>query len=77
MHARRVTHRECIRVRLRAPHGIGSVQTFWGRHLNIGPDRTVEMSADDAKYLIPDGWTRLAQWESDEIDGRALGALSS
>jgi len=38
------------------------VQTFSGRHLYIGPDGTVEMSAEDAKYLIRDGWTKLAEW---------------
>ena len=51
-------------VRLKAPAGIGSVQTFSGRHLNIGSDGTVEMSVDDAKYLIPYGWTKLAEWKS-------------
>jgi predicted phage terminase large subunit-like protein len=54
------------RVRLRAPSGMGSVQTFSGRHINVGPDGTIEMSADDAKYLIRDGWTKLAEWTSDE-----------
>ena len=38
-----------------------------GRHLNIQPDGTVEMSADDAKYLIPHGWTKLAEWSRDEM----------
>jgi hypothetical protein len=40
------------------------VQTFSGRHLNIGSDGTVEMSVDDAKYLILYGWTKLAEWKS-------------
>jgi hypothetical protein len=41
-------------VRLRAPSGrLG--QTFSGRHINVGPDGTIEMSAEDAKYLIRDG----------------------
>jgi hypothetical protein len=52
----------CARVRLRAPPGIGSVQTFSGRRLNVGNDGTVEMSADDAKYLIPYGWTKIEEW---------------
>jgi hypothetical protein len=43
------------------------VQTFSGRHLNIQPDGTVEMSADDAKYLTPHGWTKLAEWSRDEM----------
>ena len=58
---------ERSRVRLRAPPGTGAVQTFSGRHLNIQPDGTVEMSADDAKYLIPHGWTKLAEWNRDEM----------
>jgi hypothetical protein len=49
-------------VRLRAPHGIGSVQTFSGRHLTVSPDGTVEMSAEDSEYLIRAGWTKLAEW---------------
>jgi len=51
-------------VRLKAPAGIGAVQTFSGRHLNVKEDGTVEMSADDAQYLIPYGWTKLAEWKS-------------
>ena len=58
---------ERSRVRLRAPPGIGAVQTFSGRHLNFQPDGTVEMSADDAQYLIPHGWTKLAEWSRDEM----------
>jgi len=57
---------EQCHVRLQAPPGIGSVHTFSGRHLNVGPDGTVEMSADDAQYFIRAGWTKLAEWESDE-----------
>jgi predicted phage terminase large subunit-like protein len=63
--AERNPQRECFSVRLRAPPGIGSVQTFSGRHLNVGADGTVEMSAEDAKYLIAAGWTMLAEWKSD------------
>ena len=33
---------------------------------DFGPDRTVEMSAEDAKYLIREGWTKLAEWTGDE-----------
>ena len=50
---------ERFRVRLRAPCDVGSVQTFSGRHL--GPDRTVEMTAEDAEYLIRAGWAKLAE----------------
>jgi predicted phage terminase large subunit-like protein len=56
---------ERFRVRLRAPCDVGSVQTFSGRHLTIGPDRTVEMTAEDAEYLIRAGWAKLAEWTSD------------
>jgi predicted phage terminase large subunit-like protein len=51
--------------RLRAPPGIGAVQTFSGRHLDIDPDGTVEMSADDAEFLISDGWTKIAEWTNE------------
>jgi predicted phage terminase large subunit-like protein len=57
---------ERYRVRLQAPSGMGSVQTFSGRHINVSPDGTIEMSADDAQYLIREGWTKLAEWTRDE-----------
>jgi predicted phage terminase large subunit-like protein len=64
--AEKLKHPERFYVRLQAPPGVGSVQTFSGRHLKIGPEGTVEMSADDAKHLILDGWTKLAEWESED-----------
>jgi hypothetical protein len=54
------------RVRLLAPPGIGSVYTFSRRTINVGPNGTIEMSADDAQYLIRAGWTKLAEWTRDE-----------
>jgi hypothetical protein len=48
-------------VRLKAPPGIGSVQTRSGRHISIGQDRIVEVSAEDADPLVRNGWTRLAE----------------
>jgi predicted phage terminase large subunit-like protein len=48
-----------VNVRIKAPQGIGAVQTFSGRHINIGLDGIVEMSEADAFYLIPAGWTIL------------------
>jgi predicted phage terminase large subunit-like protein len=57
---------ERYRVRLQAPPGLGSVQTFSGRHINVSPDGTIEMSADDAQYLIRAGWAKLAEWTRDE-----------
>jgi len=54
------------RVRLRAPPGIGAVQTSSGQHLTVGRDGTVEMWAADAQFLIPAGWTKLAEWTTDE-----------
>jgi len=53
-------------VRLRAPHGLGQVQTFSGARLTVGEDGTVDMSAEDAEYLIREGWPKLAEWETDE-----------
>ena len=73
MEAERIRNRardqnpERFRVRLRAPPGIsGSVQTFSRRHIDLSPDGTVEMSADDAQYFIRAGWTKLAEWTNDE-----------
>ena len=40
--------------------GIGAVQNFSNRHLTVGLDGIVEMSAEDAEYLIPAGWIKLA-----------------
>jgi predicted phage terminase large subunit-like protein len=67
MQAEKLKPQKTSWTRLRAPLGIGSVQTFSGRHLNIGPDGTVEMSAEDAKFLIRDGWTKLAEWSCDDV----------
>jgi len=64
--AEQLRQRRSTWVRLRAPHGIGAVQTYSGRHLNIREDGTVVMSAEDAGYLIRDGWTKLAEWEGEE-----------
>ena len=50
-------------VRVKAPAGIGRVQTLSNRHINIGEDRIVEMSAEDAACLIPDGWIMLGEAE--------------
>jgi hypothetical protein len=66
MQAEKLLQRTRTWVRLRAPSGVGAVQTFSGRHINIGPDGTVEMSAEDAEYLIRAGWTKLAEWSSEE-----------
>jgi hypothetical protein len=50
-----------VYVRIKAPPGIGAVQTFSGRHITIGEDRIVEMSEEDANCLIPVGWTLLRE----------------
>ena len=58
---------ERFRVRLRAPAGItGQIQPRSGRVIYIGPDGTVEMSAADAQPLIRLGWTKLAEWTSED-----------
>src|SRR5438874_1598284 len=59
--AEKLTSPERFYVRLKAPPGIGAVQTLSGRHINIGEDRIVEMYAEDANCLIPYGWTKLAE----------------
>ena len=55
-----------LRVRLQVPFGIASVQTFSGEHIDVGPDRTIVVSEEDARSYIRDGWTKLAEWTSDE-----------
>ena len=57
---------EPVCVRLKAPPGIGGVQTRSGQRTTIGEDRIVEMSAEDADCLIPDGWILLSEGSSDE-----------
>ena len=52
---------EPVYVRLKAPPGIGAVQTFSGRRITIAEDRIVEMSEEDADCLIRAGWTKLAE----------------
>src|SRR5712672_1447843 len=52
---------EPVYVRLKAPPGIGAVQTRSGQRTTIGEDRIVEMSAEDANCLIPDGWIPLPE----------------
>jgi hypothetical protein len=66
MQAERLRRRTSSWVRLRAPPGIGSVQTFSGRHINVGLDGAIEMSAEDALYCIRDGWTKLAEWTTED-----------
>ena len=46
-------------VRLRAPAGVGAVQTLSRRHLNVANDGTVEMSESDAVPLLAAGWVRV------------------
>ena len=53
---------EPVYVRLKAPPGIGAVQTFSGRRITIGEDRIVEMS-EDASCLIPCGWDQAPRTE--------------
>ena len=55
-----------VYVRLKSPPGIGAVQTRSGQRTTIGEDRIVEMSAEDANCLIPDGWIKLAEWSAGE-----------
>ena len=48
IHPEKLKPPEPVYVRLRAPPGIGAVQTLSGQHITIGKDRIVEMSAEDA-----------------------------
>jgi hypothetical protein len=67
MNAERRQRRTRSWVRLQAPPGIGSVQTLHScQHLTVGLDGTVEMWAEDAQYYINDGWTKLAEWATEE-----------
>ena len=59
--AEKLTPPKPVYVRIKAPPGIGAVQTFSGRRITIGEDRIVEMSEEDADYLIRAGWTKLAE----------------
>jgi hypothetical protein len=42
------------------------VQTFSGRHISVGPDGAIEMSAEDAQYYIRDGWIKLPEWTTED-----------
>jgi hypothetical protein len=60
--AEKLKHPELVEqcyVRVKAPAGIGAVQTFSNRHLTVGLDGIVEMSEEDAACLIPAGWIKL------------------
>ena len=37
------------------------MQTLSGRHIAMGPDGIVELSAADAACLITNGWTKLGE----------------
>jgi hypothetical protein len=65
MQAEQLQRRTSFWIRLRAPAGIGSVQTFSGQ-INVGLDGAIEMSAEDAQYFISDGWTKLAEWTTED-----------
>jgi hypothetical protein len=47
------------------PPGI-AVQTLSGQRINIGEDRIIEMSAEDADCLIRSEWTGVADGSADE-----------
>ena len=53
-------------VRLRAPPGVGAVQTLSGRHLNVAADGTVEMSETDAAPLLSAGWVTVGAGDLQE-----------
>src|SRR5690349_23773346 len=52
--------RKRIRVLLKRPP-YQQVQTFSNRRLEVSPDGTIELSADDAESLIEQGWPKLGE----------------
>jgi hypothetical protein len=64
-------HPERFRVRFQLPPGNRSshVQTISGIRLAVDPDGTVEMSEEDAKPLIAQGWKKFAARHVNEGDG--------
>jgi hypothetical protein len=60
--------RKCIRVLVKgSPYQ--QVQTFSNRRLEVAPDGTLELSAEDAEPLISAGWTKLAELPEYELPG--------
>jgi predicted phage terminase large subunit-like protein len=53
-------------VRLRAPCGVGAVQTLSGLHRTVAADGTVELSETDAAPLLGAGWVRVSDPEPRE-----------
>jgi predicted phage terminase large subunit-like protein len=60
--------RKRVRVLLKGPPYM-QVQTFSNRRLEVSPDGTIELSAEDAASLIRVGWTKLAELPEDELPG--------
>ncbi len=48
---------------------VQSIQTFSNRHLDVPPDRMIEVSAEDADSLIRQGWQKLGELPKDELPG--------
>ena len=48
------------------PASTDEVLGIIGRHLDGAIWSDVEVPADDAQYFIRAGWTKLAEWKSDE-----------
>jgi predicted phage terminase large subunit-like protein len=47
-----------IMITLQAPPGVSNVYTITGRPICVRPDRTIEVSAEEAKPLLPAGFQR-------------------
>jgi hypothetical protein len=47
-------------VTLRAPHGMGALQTFSNRRITVPPNGIIEISGDDAACLPPE-WIRISE----------------
>ena len=57
--AEEATAGERATVRLRAPEGIGHLQTLSGRQIVVSADRVVELSEADARPLRNSGWSEV------------------
>jgi hypothetical protein len=45
-------------VKVKGPAGVSTVYTMTGRAIMAPPDRTIEVTEEDAVSLLGNGWTR-------------------
>jgi len=58
-------------VRLRPPPGkeVGGLYLGPQRDFRIRADGTFDLPAEDPKFLIEDGWTKIAEWTCEDAAG--------